>query len=80
MKKVIASIAAAVALSGGLAVAATSAPLGAQTAEAKVCSAGYRHAIINGAHKCLRRGQFCSLRATPQYRRYGFFCIGGRLR
>jgi hypothetical protein len=47
---------------------------------AKSCSAGYKHAVIGGAHKCLRRGQFCAMRYRSTYRRYGFNCAGGRLR
>ena len=46
----------------------------------KTCSAGYTHGVINGSHKCLRRGQFCSSSAKRQYVSYGFRCIGGRLR
>jgi hypothetical protein len=42
--------------------------------QAKSCSAGYKHAVINGAHKCLRRGQYCSHPADRQYHRYGFHC------
>ena len=41
---------------------------------AKSCSSGYKHAVINGSHKCLRRGQFCARSADRQYRRYGFRC------
>jgi hypothetical protein len=40
----------------------------------KSCSAGYTHATIGGAHKCLRRGQFCAHSKNRQYRRYGFQC------
>jgi hypothetical protein len=40
----------------------------------KACSGSYRHAIIRGAHKCLRRGQFCARSADRQYHRYGFHC------
>jgi hypothetical protein len=41
---------------------------------AKSCGAGYTHAVINGAHKCLRRGQYCSRPADRQYHRYGYHC------
>jgi hypothetical protein len=41
---------------------------------AKPCSNGYRHAIIGGEHKCLRRGQYCARRYDRQYHRYGFHC------
>jgi hypothetical protein len=48
---------------------------------AKTCSAGYKHAYINGAQKCLRRGEFCAHRydhRAPKhwpYIHYGFRCI-----
>jgi hypothetical protein len=42
---------------------------------AKPCSKGYKHAIIGGEHKCLRRGQFCARSYRKQYRKYGFRCV-----
>jgi len=48
---------------------------------AKPCSAGYKHAVINGSHKCLRRGQYCARaydRKAPRqwpYIHYGYRCI-----
>jgi hypothetical protein len=44
------------------------------TLAAKPCSAGWKHAVIGGSHKCLRRGQFCALRYDRQYHRYGYHC------
>ncbi|HEX6700649.1 MAG TPA: hypothetical protein VF101_07960 [Gaiellaceae bacterium] len=44
-------------------------------AVSKTCSAGYTHAVIGGAEKCLRAGEFCAHRYDSQYRRYGFRCI-----
>jgi ABC-type sugar transport system substrate-binding protein len=41
---------------------------------AKTCSSGYKHAVISGEHKCLRRGQYCAARYKSQYKRYGFTC------
>jgi hypothetical protein len=49
-------------------------PVAPATAVAKTCSAGFKHALINGSEKCLRRGQFCARAADRQYRRYGFRC------
>jgi hypothetical protein len=46
----------------------------APPAYAKSCSTGYRHGVINGAQKCLRRGEFCAHSADRQYHRYGFHC------
>jgi hypothetical protein len=49
---------------------------------AKTCSSGYKHAVISGSHKCLRRGQFCARAKDRTYHRYGFHChkrdAGGR--
>jgi hypothetical protein len=42
---------------------------------AKACGSGYTHAVIGGAEKCLRRGQFCAHAYDRQYKRYGFRCI-----
>jgi len=59
-------------------------PVTPPAAVAKTCSGGFKHAVINGAEKCLRRGQFCAHAADGQYRRYGFRCTrrdaGGRYR
>ena len=49
-------------------------PVAPSTAVAKTCSAGFKHAVINGSEKCLRRGQFCARAADRQYRRVGFRC------
>ena len=46
----------------------------------KTCSAGFTHAVIGGAQKCLRRGEFCASRYHRQYPRYGYHCVVGRLR
>ena len=46
----------------------------APSAITKTCSAGYRHAVIGGAQKCLRAGEFCAHRYDRQYRRYGYRC------
>jgi hypothetical protein len=64
-----ASIAGAVTTAGPVA-----APLGTSAAFAKSCGGGYTHAVVNGSHKCLRRGQFCAHAADRQYHRYGFHC------
>jgi hypothetical protein len=47
---------------------------------AKSCSSGYKHAVIGGKHKCLRKGQFCSKSKDGQYHKYGFHCHNGRLK
>jgi hypothetical protein len=45
-----------------------------------LCSAGYVDAVIGGARKCLRAGEFCSPSHEPDYERYGFDCVGGHLK
>jgi hypothetical protein len=54
------------------AVAPAKAPLTAVAS--KSCSSGYTHAVIRGAHKCLRRGQYCARSADRQYHKYGYHC------
>ena len=69
-----------VAASLGGATPAIAAAAGAPNATApravvtKTCSGGYTHAVIGGAHKCLRRGQYCARAYRSTYRRYGFVC------
>lgn len=70
----LASALAALAGAGGTAAVAPT------PAVAKSCSSGWKHAVISGAHKCLRRGQFCAKGAHSQYHKYGYHCHGtGRL-
>jgi hypothetical protein len=54
--------------------APTGAPVTPAAAVAHSCKSGFTHAVIDRAHKCLRRGQFCKRSADRQYRRYGFRC------
>ena len=57
------------------------APNGLRAIAAKSCGAGYTHAVMpDGAHKCLRAGQFCSRKAAWQrtYHRYGLHCKANR--
>ena len=77
----------------GLSAMAATAPAATQVRDARAtqplaavhtCSSSrYRHAIIEGKHKCLGSGQFCAKRHETIYRRYGFTCkpgSDGRLR
>jgi hypothetical protein len=67
----LATIVLAGAFGAGHVALAPAAPL----ALAKTCRAGYTHAVIAGAQKCLRAGEFCTHRYDRQYRRYGYRCI-----
>lgn len=77
MKRRLLALGAAAALFGA---APAVAPMGGHSALspapafAKSCSSGWTHATINGAQKCLRRGQFCAGGSDSQYHRYGFHC------
>lgn len=49
------------------------------SAAARTCRRGLKHAVIAGAHRCLRTGQPCARRFDRAYHRYGFHCHGKRL-
>jgi hypothetical protein len=81
-----AGIVVACAIALGVPAGALAVPAGGErqaVAAAKPCSAGYTHAVTpDGAHKCLRAGQYCSHKRGWQraYHRYGFHCKrNGRL-
>jgi len=71
MKRALAVAAASLSLAG---VATIPTTVAVTPALAHSCGSGYTHGVINGAHKCLRRGQFCAINADSQYHRYGFHC------
>ena len=76
MRRTLAVLLAAGALVGAPAVAPVFEPVGSPVAVAvaKPCSKGYKHAIIGGEHKCLRRGQYCARSRDREYHKYGFHC------
>jgi len=76
MRRTLAVLLASGALLGVPAVAPVIEPVGSPiaVAEAKNCSRGYKHAIIGGSHKCLRRGQYCARSRDREYHRYGYHC------
>jgi hypothetical protein len=71
VRRRLALLVSAAALAGGIAGVPAATPT---VAVAKTCGGSFTHAVINGAEKCLRRGQYCAHVADPQYRRYGFSC------
>jgi hypothetical protein len=75
-RKVVAILAAVVAVGASAGVPAASASQRSSTRAvvASTCSSGYTRGVINGSVKCLRRGEFCTHSADRQYRRYGFRC------
>jgi hypothetical protein len=71
----------ALAVAAPAAAPATPVDGGPQAVAAKQCRRGYTHAVMpDGAHKCLRAGQFCSrMRAWQRtYHRKGFNCKRNR--
>ena len=73
MKRRLALLTVVVATAVAGATAAPAAPV-APAAAAKACSSGWSHAVIGGAHKCLRAGQFCARGSDREYHRYGYHC------
>lgn len=63
-----------------LALVVAAAPTGSSAVRVATCSSGYVAAIVGGAPKCLRAGEFCSAAHEADYERYGFTCVAGHLR
>ena len=84
-KTTVAGIVAAMVLGAAAPTGSLAQPIGGSqhAVAAKACSSGFTHVVMpDGAHKCLRAGQYCSLRQGWQraYHRYGFHCKrSGRL-
>ena len=38
------------------------------------------HAVFPWGHRCIRAGQFCKKVRNPEYHKYGFQCVNGKLR
>jgi hypothetical protein len=75
MGRRLAALLATAALAGAAPALATPvAASAAGSAMAHTCASGYKHAVIGGQHKCLRRGQYCARRYDGQYHRYGYHC------
>jgi hypothetical protein len=66
------------ALAAGFSPARTPA-LGTPSASAKTCHVGYVHAVLPWGHRCLRKGQKCKKVQNPEYHKYNFQCVNGRL-
>jgi hypothetical protein len=73
MRSRLASLLAAVALLAPAAVPAV-AQSSPSAYAAKTCSRGFKHAVIHGQEKCLRRGEFCARKYQRDYKRYGYSC------
>ena len=66
----------AVALAGGTAQAASA----ANAASAKTCHQGYTLATFSWGQRCIRSGQYCKKVRNPEYHKYNFQCVNGKLR
>jgi hypothetical protein len=81
MRRILAATLAAIAIGALPAAAPAHRADGPTAVSAKTCSAGYKHAVINGSEKCLRRGQFCAhaydhhARRRWPYTHYGYRCV-----
>jgi hypothetical protein len=74
MRRRLAVLLAAVALVAWPAAQAPAHTAPVKAVAAHSCSSGYKHAVIGGSHKCLRRGQYCAKAYRSTYRRYGYVC------
>lgn len=82
MTRRLTALLAAAAVALGVALGGPIGSVGSQSPDAmiaKSCKSDYKHAVIDGKHKCLRRGQYCKRSADKQYHKYGFHCHGERL-
>jgi curli biogenesis system outer membrane secretion channel CsgG len=76
MRKRVLAVLAVACLAGVPAAQAVAGPsAGPVATAAKSCSAGFTHAVIGGAEKCLRRGEFCARASDREYQRYGYRCV-----
>ena len=52
----------------------------ARSAGAKSCHKGYTHAVFPWGERCVRSGQYCKKVRNPEYHRYLFQCVNGKLK
>jgi hypothetical protein len=81
MKAVFAVVVVAAAVFLAAAISPGQAPVvGAQSAYANHCYKGYVHANFSWGTRCIRAGQYCKKVRNPEYHKYGFQCVNGKLR
>lgn len=51
-----------------------------QSTSAKTCHIGYTLASFSWGQRCIRSGQYCKKVRNPEYHRYKFQCVNGKLR
>lgn len=81
MKRLLTLLAIGAALIAPTAASAHSTPIAAiHVVPAKSCSSGYVKGTIGGVVKCLRAGEYCTIKYKAQYVKYGFTCSGSPAR
>jgi hypothetical protein len=64
----------------GVAVSQSSAAVSGASVTAKTCYRGYVHANFSWGERCIRAGQYCKKVRNPEYHKYKFQCVNGKLR
>ncbi len=64
----------------GAAAAQSSAAVNGLLQPTKTCHRGYVHATFPWGERCLRGGQYCKKVRNPEYHKYNFQCVNGKLR
>jgi hypothetical protein len=63
-----------------MAVAPAEAAVHVQKVSAKTCHSGYTLALFPWGDRCIRSGQYCKKVRNPEYHKYNFQCVNGKLR
>jgi hypothetical protein len=74
------AVVAAVAAFATVAVVPAQGALRVQQATAKTCHSGYTLANFPWGARCIRSGQYCKKVRNPEYHKYGFQCVNGKLK
>jgi hypothetical protein len=73
------AVVAAVTAFATVAVVPAQGALRVQQAAAKTCHSGYTLANFPWGVRCIRSGQYCKKVRNPEYHKYGFQCVNGKL-
>ena len=80
MKRWLALVVVAVAGFATMTVVPAQSAVRAQKASAKACHSGYTLAKFPWGDRCIRTGQYCKKVRNPEYHKYGFQCVNGKLK
>jgi hypothetical protein len=64
----------------GAAASQSSAAVTGASVTTKTCYRGYVHANFSWGERCIRGGQYCKKVRNPEYHKYHFQCVNGKLR